>query len=139
MPKAHSDLALQTLKDPYVFDFLDLKDKHDERELENALVDHITAFLLELGTGFSYIGRQQKLTIGEDDFYMDLLFYHVRLHCYIVIELKTGKFKPEYTGKLNFYISAVDGEINPSLINPQSAFSSANPGTILWLNTPLRI
>lgn len=118
LPKIQSDLASQTLKDPYIFDFLNLRDKHDERELENALVDHVTAFLLELGAGFSYIGRQQKLTIEDDDFYIDLLFYHVRLYCYIVVELKTGKFKPEYAGKLNFYISAVNGTLKSDLDKP---------------------
>ncbi len=109
LPAPHSDLARQTLKDPYNFDFLMLREKHDEQELENALIDHITRFLLELGSGFSYLGRQYRLEVGGDEFFVDLLFYHVRLHSYVVIELKTVKFKPEFAGKLNFYISAVDG------------------------------
>ena len=108
LPVTHSDLARQMLKDPYHFDFLMLKERHDERELENALIEHITRFLLELGAGFSYLGRQYKLEVDGDEFFIDLLFYHVRLHCYVVVELKTVKFKPEFAGKLNFYISAVD-------------------------------
>ena len=80
----------------------------DEQELENALIEHITRFLLELGAGFSYLGRQYRLEVAGDEFFMDLLFYHVRLHAYVVIELKTVKFKPEFAGKLNFYISAAD-------------------------------
>lgn len=113
-----SDLAHQTLKDPYVFDFLTMREDYDERELENSLVAHVTKFLLELGAGFSYIGRQYKLEIADEEFYIDLLFYHVKLHCYVVVELKTGKFKPEYAGKLSFYISAVDGEIKSERDNP---------------------
>jgi len=111
LPTTHSDLAIQTLKDPYSFDFLTLTEKYNERELEDALVDNITKFLLELGAGFSYIGRQYKLEVGRDEFYIDLLFYHVRLHSYVVIELKTGDFKPEYAGKLNFYVSVVDDKL----------------------------
>ena len=108
LPAPHSDLARQMLKDPYHFDFLMLKERHDEQELENALIEHITRFLLELGAGFSYLGRQYKLEVDGDEFFIDLLFYHVRLHCYVVVELKAVKFKPEFAGKLNFYISAVD-------------------------------
>ncbi|MBS4980650.1 MAG: DUF1016 family protein [Lachnospiraceae bacterium] len=108
LPIPQSDLAEQTLKDPYNFDFLTLREEYDEKELEDALVNQITQFLLELGTGFSYIGRQVHIKVGESDFYMDLLFYHVRLHSYVVIELKTEKFKPEFAGKLNFYVTAVN-------------------------------
>ncbi|NLQ16859.1 DUF1016 domain-containing protein [Marinomonas sp. M1K-6] len=111
LPLVQSDLAQQSLKDPYVFDFLALTEDYNERELENSLVKHITDFLLELGAGFAYVGKQVPVVVGDKDFYIDLLFYHVRLHCYVVIELKTGDFKPEYAGKLNFYINAVDGEI----------------------------
>ena len=113
-----SDLAKQTLKDPYNFDFLVLREKHDEKELEDALINHVTKFLLELGTGFSYIGRQYRLEVGGDEFFIDLLFYHVRLHCYVVVELKTVKFKPEFAGKLNFYVSAVDGILKTGQDNP---------------------
>ncbi len=118
LPDPQSDLARQTLKDPYNFDFLMLRQKHDEKELEDALINHVTRFLLELGAGFSYIGRQFRLEVDGDEFFVDLLFYHVRLHCYVVIELKTAKFKPEFAGKLNFYISAVDGILKTKQDNP---------------------
>lgn len=118
LPAPHSDLASQTLKDPYNFDFLMLREQHDEQELENALIDHITKFLLELGAGFSYLGRQYRLEVAGDEFFLDLLFYHVRLHCYVVIELKTVKFRPEFAGKLNFYISAVDRILKTERDNP---------------------
>ncbi len=118
LPAIHSDLAIQTLKDPYSFDFLTLREKHDELELEDALMEHISQFLLELGQGFSFVGRQYKLNIAGDKFKIDLLFYHVKLYCYVVVELKTVDFKPEFTGKLNFYISAVDGEIKGERDNP---------------------
>lgn len=108
LPESQSELAKQTIKDPYNFDFLTLRCKYDERELEDALVEQITSFLLELGTGFSYIGRQVHLKVGDSDFYIDLLFYHVKLHCYIVVELKTEKLKPEFVGQLNFYVTAVN-------------------------------
>lgn len=108
LPEPQSDLAEQTLKDPYNFDFLSLREKYDEKELEDALVNQITQFLLELGTGFSYIGRQVPILVGKTEFRMDLLFYHVRLHCYVVVELKTEKFKPEFAGKLNFYVTVVN-------------------------------
>jgi predicted nuclease of restriction endonuclease-like (RecB) superfamily len=118
LPQPQSDLAQQIIKDPYNFDFLTLREKHDEKELENALVEQVTRFLLELGAGFSFIGRQYKLTVGGDDFYMDLLFYHVHLHCYVVVELKAVKFQPEFAGKLNFYVSAVDGILKSQQDNP---------------------
>jgi len=108
LPAIQSDLAQQTLKDPYVFDFLTLSKDYNERELEQNLVKHITAFLLELGAGFAYVGKQVPLQVGERDFFLDLLFYHIHLHCYVVIELKTTDFEPEHAGKLNFYIKAVD-------------------------------
>ena len=111
-------MALQTIKDPYNFDFLTIREQHDEKELEDALINHVTKFLLELGAGFSYIGRQYRLEINGDEFFIDLLFYHVRLHCYVVVELKTVKFKPEFAGKLSFYISAVDGELKSEQDNP---------------------
>ncbi len=110
LPKHQSDLAIQTLKDPYVFDFLTMTKNFNELELEKELVKQITHFLLELGAGFAYIGRQIPLTVGERDFFIDLLFYHTRLHCYVVVELKTVEFEPEHTGKLNFYIKAVDNQ-----------------------------
>ncbi len=108
LPSPQSDLAHQTLKDPYCFDFLTLRDKHDEQELESGLLDHVQKFLLELGAGFSFVGRQVHLSIGDQDFYVDLLFYHYKLRCFIVVELKATDFKPEFAGKMNFYLSAVD-------------------------------
>ncbi len=118
LPEPQSDLAEQILKNPYNFDFLTLREKYDEKELEDALINQITQFLLELGTGFSYLGRQVHLHVGESDFYMDLLFYHVRLHCYVVVELKTEKFKPEFAGKLNFYVTAVNKQMKTEKDNP---------------------
>jgi predicted nuclease of restriction endonuclease-like (RecB) superfamily len=108
LPPPQSDLAQQTLKDPYLFDFLGLGDEAHERELERGLTAHITRFLLELGAGFSYVGRQVHLEVAGEDFFLDLLFYHLKLRCYVVIELKANDFKPEYAGKMNFYLSAVD-------------------------------
>jgi RecB family endonuclease NucS len=96
------------LKDPYIFDFLTLTNDYQEKDLENALTQHITKFLLELGAGFAFVGRQYHLEVGGQDFYLDLLFYHLKLRCYVVIELKKGKFQPEYAGKLNFYLLVVD-------------------------------
>ncbi|HIJ95956.1 MAG TPA: DUF1016 domain-containing protein [Desulfuromonadales bacterium] len=118
LPPPQSDLAQQTLKDPYIFDFLGLGDEAQEREVERELVKHITSFLLELGAGFSYIGRQVPLEVEGDDFFLDLLFYHLKLRCYVVIELKAGAFKPEYAGKLNFYLSAVDATMRHESDNP---------------------
>lgn len=103
-----AELAQQTLKDPYVFDFLTLSQQAVERDIENQLVANITRFLLELGKGFAYLGRQYPLEVNKKSYFLDLLFYHTRLKCYVVIELKTGEFKPEYVGKINYYLSAVD-------------------------------
>ncbi len=111
LPAAQSKLATETLKDPYNFDFLGLQNDALERAIEDELVKNITKFLLELGKGFAFLGRQYKIEISETDYFIDLLFYHLDLRCYIVIELKAGKFKPEYAGKLNFYLSAVDSQI----------------------------
>lgn len=108
LPKPQSDLANQLLKDPYNFDFLTLHDKAVERDLENALLENIRKFLLELGIGFSFVGSQYHLEVGNQDFYIDLLFYHLKLRSFVVIELKMGEFKPEFAGKMNFYLSAVD-------------------------------
>lgn len=111
LPAVQSDLAQQTIKDPYLFDFLTLREKHSEKELEHGLVEHITHFLLELGAGFAYMGKQFPLKVGEREFFIDLLFYHTRLHCHVVVELKIGDFEPEHAGKLNFYIKAVDEQL----------------------------
>ncbi len=118
LPEPQSDLAREILKDPYNFDFLTLTERHNEKELENALVNHVTKFLLELGAGFSYVGQQYRLEISGDEFFVDLLFYHVKLHCYVVVELKSVKFKPEFAGKLNFYVSAVDGILKSKQDSP---------------------
>ena len=111
LPMPGSDLAQQSLKDPYLFDFLDVGNEADEREIESALVKHITQFLLELGAGFAFVGGQVHLEVGGDDFFIDLLFYHLKLRCYVVIELKAEKFKPEHLGQLSFYITAVDRQV----------------------------
>lgn len=108
LTKDQSEIAQQTLKDPYIFDFLSLGTQYNERELEKGLIEHITSFLLELGAGFAYMGKQVPLKVSSKDFFIDLLFYHTSLHCYVVIELKTTDFEPEFAGKLNFYIKAVD-------------------------------
>ena len=111
LPKPQSDLARESLKDPYRFDFLGLTDEAQEREIENALVKHVTEFLLELGAGFAFVGQQVLLDVGGDEFFIDLLFYHTRLKCYVVVELKATAFKPEHAGQLNFYLAAVDAQI----------------------------
>lgn len=111
LPEPQSELAQQTFKDPYVFDFLNLGAEAKERDIETELTRHITSFLLELGVGFAFVGRQAHLEVEGEDYFIDLLFYHLQLRCYIVIELKSGDFKPEYVGKLSFYLSAVDSQI----------------------------
>lgn len=108
LPHSNSDLAHQILKDPYDFEFLGISQQAKELELQKSLLLNIRSFLLELGDGFAYMGDNYRLQVGGEDFYIDLLFYHVKLRCYVVIELKVGAFKPEYAGKLNFYLSAVD-------------------------------
>lgn len=111
LPPPDSALVQQTLKDPYLFDFLTLADPFHERELETGLVAHLERFLLELGQGFAFVGRQYHVVVAERDFYIDLLFYHLKLRCYVVIELKRGQFKPEYAGKVNFYCNVVDDHL----------------------------
>ena len=113
-----SELAQDTLKNPYMFDFLSLGDKAHEREVEKSLIAHIEKFLLELGEGFAFLGRQYHLQIEDQDFYIDLLFYHIKLRSFVVIELKSGKFKPEYAGKMNFYLSVVDDLLRHPGDNP---------------------
>lgn len=108
LPPPKSDLAQQILKDPYNFDFLTLGPDAQERHLERGLLEHVRAFLLEMGAGFAFVGSQYHLEVSGKDYYLDLLFYHFRLHCFVVVELKTGEFLPEFAGKMNFYLSAVD-------------------------------
>ena len=118
LPSPQSELAVQTMKDPYIFDFIPFKEDMVERDIEQALVRDVTKLLLELGTGFAFLGNQYHLNVGGDDFYIDLLFYNLNLRCYVVIELKSGEFKPEYAGQLNFYLSAVDGILKKEQDNP---------------------
>ena len=118
LPQAESDLASELLKDPYNFDFIMLSEKAQEKDLENKLIQHITEFLLELGKGFAYMGRQYKLKVGEKEFFTDLLFYHTKLKSYIVIELKMVEFQPEFIGKLNFYVTAVNETVKDETDNP---------------------
>lgn len=118
LPPAQSDLVRETIKDPYDLGFLELEKLVHEKELEDALASNMTDFLLELGKGFAYVGRQYRLEINGNEYYIDLLFYHLTLRSYIVLELKTGKFKPEYAGKLNFYLSAVDDLLRTEHDNP---------------------
>ncbi len=118
LPQPQSDLAMGLLKNPYFFDFLSLGDQAHEREVEKGLIEHIEKFLLELGEGFAFLGRQYHLQIEDQDFYIDLLFYHIKLSSFVVIELKSDKFKPEYTGKINFYLSAIDDLLRQPGDNP---------------------
>ena len=108
LPPADSDMAAQVFKDPYLFDFLGTADSRKEREVEQALVDHIQRFLLEMGAGFAFVGRQVLLEVGDQDFRLDLLFYHLKLRCFVVVELKAVPFDPGFVGQLNLYLSAVD-------------------------------
>ncbi len=118
LPSPQSELAIQTIKDPYIFDFIPFKEDMLERDIEQAMVREVSSLLLELGTGFAFLGNQYHLNVGGEDFYIDLLFYNLNLRCYVVIELKTGEFKPEYAGKLNFYLSAVDAILKKAQDNP---------------------
>ena len=118
LPKPQSDLVQQLVKDPYVFDFLTLDDERSERRLERVLIDHIRDFLLELGVGFVLLGRQYPVNVSGKEYRLDLLFYHVRLHRYVVIELKSGEFEPEFSGKMNFYMAAVDNLLKTDRDDP---------------------
>jgi predicted nuclease of restriction endonuclease-like (RecB) superfamily len=118
LPDVHSDLAQQTLKDPYNFSFLMLSEKAREQEVEQGLINHIQNFLLELGKGFAFLGRQYHIEISNKDFYIDLLFYHITLRCFIVVELKAGEFEPKDAGQLNFYLTAVDKTLKGKDDNP---------------------
>ena len=118
LPAPNSDLAQQTLKDPYIFDFLQLAEDYKERDIENQLIQHITRFLLELGKGFAFIGRQYNIQLNEKEYFIDLLFYHIPMQSYVVVELKNGDFKPEYAGKLNFYLTLIDKTLKRANENP---------------------
>lgn len=118
LPEAHAELARKTLKSPYIFDFLTIDQPLRERKLELDLVKHLEEFLLELGQGFAFVGRQYHLSVGEQDYYLDLLFYHLNLRCFVVVDLKIGEFKPEFAGKMNFYCNAVDEQLRHDGDNP---------------------
>ncbi len=118
LPDMQSDLAIQTLKNPYIFDFISLKGKVKELEIENAMIDKIKDVLVELGKGFAFVGEQYKITVSEKDYFIDLLFYHLRLKCYIVIELKAREFEPTDAGQINFYLSAIDDLVKDETDNP---------------------
>lgn len=118
LPPIDSDLVNDTIKDPYIFDFIALKSEYKEKDLENSMIKRIRDVLLELGNGFTFVGNQYKITVGNEDYFLDLLFYHLKLRCYIVVELKTKKFIPEYVGKMNFYLSAVDDILKGKNDNP---------------------
>ncbi len=118
LPASQSDLARESLKDPYRLDFLGLGEEAQERAIEEAIVGHITRFLLELGAGFAFVGRQVHIEVGGEDFFIDLLFYHLKLRCYVVVELKAGAFKPEHAGQLGFYLTAVDTQMKTEQDNP---------------------
>lgn len=118
LPSSDSDLVNNVIKDPYIFDFITLKDGYKEKALEMAMINRIRDVLLELGNGFSFVGNQYKLTVGNDDYYIDLLFYHLKLRCYVVVELKANSFKPEYAGKMNFYLNAVNDMLKNEFDNP---------------------
>ncbi len=118
LPDMQSDLAIQTLKDPYIFDFISLKGKVKELEIENAMIDKIKDVLVELGKGFAFVGEQYKITVSKKDYFIDLLFYHLRLKCYIVVELKAREFEPTDAGQINFYLSAIDDLVKDETDNP---------------------
>lgn len=118
LPKPQSDLAKEILKDPYNFDFLTLEAEVQELEVEKQLTENITQFLLELGKGFAFVGRQYALQVGTKERRIDLLFYHTRMHCYVAIDLKMGEFEPEHVGKMNYYLSAVDDLLKTDFDQP---------------------
>lgn len=118
LPPVQSDLAQQTIKNPYIFDFLTLAENVKEKELEKALIEHLKKFMLELGKGFAWLGSQKKIVVNGDDFFLDLLFYNYNMHCFVLFELKIGEFKPEFAGKLNFYVNAIDKQLKGEKDNP---------------------
>lgn len=146
LPQEQSDLANQLVKDPYSFEFLPLQENAQERELEQSLVTHIRDFLMELGVGFSFVGSQYYLEVDGEAYYLDLLFYHLKLRCFIVIDLKMGEFQPEYSGKMNFYVSAVDDLLRHSTDNPtiglilcKSKSKTKAEYALRNLNTPIAV
>ncbi len=136
LPAPQSDLAQQLLKDPYNFDFLTLSTEAHEKDLEGGLLEHIRKFLLELGVGFSFVGSQYPLEVGGEDFKIDLLFYHLKLRCFVVIDLKMGAFKPAYAGQLNFYLSAIDDLLRHPDDKPTIGLILCKTKNQALLNTP---
>ena len=146
LPSLQSELAVQTMKDPYIFDFIPFKEDMVERDIEQALVKDVTKLLLELGTGFAFLGNQYHLNVGGDDFYIDLLFYNLNLCCYVVVELKIVDFMPEFIGKLNFYVSAADELLRGEGDNPSIGIllckdkdSSVVEWSLRGITTPLGV
>ncbi len=144
--KENSDLANNIMKEPYVFDLIKLTEDYKEKELENKILERLKNVLLELGNGFSFVGNQYKITVGDEDFYIDLLFYHIKLKCYIAVELKVGKFKPEFGSKMGFYLTALDEQVKDDNDNPSIGIilcSSKNNQivdyTLKYINKPLGV
>jgi len=138
LPPPDSDMAVKAFKDPYIFDFLGTASLHKEREVEQNLMDHMQRFLLELGAGFAFIGRQVPLVVGDKDFRLDLLFYHLKLRCFVVVELKAGPFDPGYVGQLNLYLSAVDDQLRHSEDRPTIGLLLCKSKTRLVVEYALR-
>ena len=132
-------MAQQSLKDPYVLDFLTLDNEYLEKHLEQGLIDHIQRFLMELGQGFAFVGRQYHLTVSEKDYYIDLLCYNFKLHCFVVVELKAREFIPEYAGKVSFYLSAIDNSLKSPEDKPRLGLFSAKQKITLQWNTHYKI
>lgn len=118
LPDSQSELAIQTMKDPYIFDFVNMRERMIETDIEHELVKNVSKLLLELGTGFAFVGEQYLIKVEDNEFYIDLLFYNYILHCFVAVDLKTGKFVPEYAGKMNFYLSVLDDKVKSDLDNP---------------------
>ena len=138
LPPPQSELAQQLIKDPHLFDFLCLGEEFKERELEDALVENLQRFLMELGKGFAFVGRQYHLEVGGQDYYVDLLFYHLKLHCYVAIELKVDDFKPEYVGKLQFYLAAIDDQVKTDIDAPSIGLILCRTKNIVVVEYALR-
>ena len=144
--KQNSDLANKMMKEPYVFDLIELTEDYKEKELENKMIKRLKNVLLELGKGFSFIGNQYKITVDNQDFIIDLLFYHIKLKCYIAVELKVGEFKPEYASKMGFYLTALDEEIKDKNDNPsigivlcQNKSNKIVDYTLKYINKPVGV
>lgn len=138
LPSPQSDIAKQAFKDPYLFDFLTLQQSYIEKDIEQGLIDNIQKFLLEMGKGFAFMGRQVHLHVDDEDYYLDLLFYNVNLHCYCIVELKSTKFKPEYAGKMAFYLTVVDKTLKTEKDNPTIGLILCKTKNILTVEYALR-